>query len=488
MQKNRGEPQEKKESHADILIQIGRQAQFLRDEFGQPFAEVTIDGHKELMKINRGRFQDYLTKEFFEEKDKPPSLDALNQALSTLQAIAKFKGEKRKFHRRLAKVGKKFYYDLADKYWRIVRMSEEGSKILKNSPCVFVRTGNTKAQVEPDLENGDLLLLKKHLKLVRDRDWIMCLVYVVTCFVPAIPHPVLVLAGEKGSSKSTTLKMLKNIIDPSGQELLSMPNSKNDLALVLSNSYMPCFDNMDNLSAEKSDLLCMASTGGSISKRKLFSDEEEINLSFKHCVALNGINVIATRADLLDRSVILELSRIPDEERKEESIVWDDFQNDLPRIVGGAMNTLSKAMSIYPTVKIEKLFRMADFTRWGFAVAEALDLDGEEFLKAYRLNQRFANEEAIESHPIAAAVVALMKTDATWNGTVSALLKRLQRIAYNENINTNSKAWPNASHILSRRLKEIKYNLEQKGIFYSIRHGGQAKMISLEKKELPKKA
>ena len=38
------------------------------------------------------------------------------------------------------------------------------------------------------------------------------------------------------------------------------------------------------------------------------------------------------------------------------------------------MDTLVKAMEIFPIVHLEKLPRMADFTRWGYAIAESSKL------------------------------------------------------------------------------------------------------------------
>ncbi len=100
-------------------------------------------------------------------------------------------------------------------------------------------------------------------------------VYIVTCLVPGILHPVLVLHGEKGAAKATILRMVKAIVDPAHRDIQAMPNSIADLALALANAYFPCFDNLDRLSPEKSDLLCQAVTGGGFSKRTLYSDSEE---------------------------------------------------------------------------------------------------------------------------------------------------------------------------------------------------------------------
>lgn len=47
-------------------------------------------------------------------------------------------------------------------------------------------------------------------------------------------------------------------------------------------------------------------------------------------MSLNGINIVATRPDLLDRSILLELERIPKTERKTEKEIEEEFEKDLP--------------------------------------------------------------------------------------------------------------------------------------------------------------
>ena len=210
-------------------------------------------------------------------------------------------------------------------------------------------------------------------------------------------------------------------------------------------------------------------------RRTLFTDDDETLLELRRCVGLTGINVVVTRADLIDRSIIIELDRIPENERKEEREVWEAFERDRASIVGGALQTLANAMAIYPNVKLDKLPRMADFTRWGYAIAEVLGYGGERFLQAYRNNRNKSNEEAISSHPVAATVVAFMKENQTWSGSVATFLSELERVAFQEKINTNVKTFPKAAHILSRRLKEVKSNLEDVGITFDIRHAGDSK-------------
>ena len=142
-------------------------------------------------------------------------------------------------------------------------------------------------------------------------------------------------------------------------------------------------------------------------------------------------------------------------------------------------------MTIYPKVRLDRLGRMADFTRWGYAIAEAMGIGGESFLEAYLNNQNRSNEEAVAAKPVAAAVVAMMKTADSWEGSVAKLLGVLERVAAKEKINTYVKVWPKAAHILSRRLKEVQSNLKMAGIVFTIRHDGDAKVITIKKTDVP---
>ncbi|WP_117161420.1 hypothetical protein [Paraliobacillus sp. X-1268] len=470
----------RKPTQADTLIRLGRSTKFFKNDLEEAYAEIKINDHTELWKVKSKTFKMWLTKKYFEETGQATTSDAMNQALGVMEMMAMFDGEKHRLHLRVAEKNDKYYYDLADADWRVIEITPTGCEIVDNPPILFTRNKNTKAQVMPDFE-GDIRLLLKHVRIKSEDDQILLLIYVVTCLIPNMPHAVLVFSGEKGAAKTTSMRNIRQVIDPAVRDLMTMPNSIQDLAISLANNYMPCFDNLDNLSAAKSDLLCIASTGGGFSKRTLFTDDDETLLELQRCPALNGINVVVTRPDLMDRSIPIELERISEEGRKEENVVRSEFDRDKPSIVGGAFQILSKAMAIYPDVKLDKLSRMADFTRWGFAIAEAMGYEGERFLEAYKNNQNKSNEEAISSHPVAAVIVALMRNCNSWTGTVAELLTRLDYEAGRERIDTNVKSWPKAAHILSRRLKEVKSNLKEVGITFDIRHGGDAKKVTIKK-------
>lgn len=478
------QPGRKEEKQSDVIIKLAKDFRYFKDELEQGFVAIDIDNHVEVMEIKSKKFALYLTKLYFEEKLSSPGSDAISQAVKVFEMKAIFSDNQQKLQRRLAKDGEDYYYDICDREWRAIKINKDGCSIESNPPTLFRRSNNMKQQVEPDFTTkpSELFgLVEKHFRFKGKLDKVLFTVYLVTCFIPQIAHVLSVLFGEKGAAKSTTMRMMKEIVDPSMEGTLTMPTSKHDLAIVLSNNYMPCFDNLDTISAEKSDLLCMAATGGAFSKRTLYSDSDETILRFKRCVSLNGINIVATRPDLLDRSILLELERIPKTERKTEKEIEEEFEKDLPKFLGAIFNAMSKAIPLYDEVKLDEVGRMADFTYWGYAIAEVLELGGDIFLESYLTNQDTANEEALASHPVAAAVNAMMKTTPSWTGSVSQLLRKLEDIAEYEKINTRVKSWARDANVLSRRLKEVKSNLEEVGIHYYKRHAGSHKEITIEK-------
>ncbi len=471
------------ESQTNIILRLAQDFSYFIDELSVKYVAVPWPTHTEIMPLNGQRFKLRLTQDFYNEQGEAPQSDAVNRALDVLRAQALFDGEIKKLQPRVAMQSEHYYYDLGDPVWQAVKVTENECSIDPAPPILFVRSKNTAEQVIPDFSSpADQLgeLIQKHFRWKDEADVRLFTAYLVSCFLPDIPHPVLVIYGEKGSAKSTTMRMVKRIVDPAKQELLAMPTHRQELAITLTNNYLPCFDNLEGLSAEKSNILCMAATGGAFTARTLYTNSEETILSFKRPVALNGINVVATRADLLDRSIVLELTRVPHEARKPESAIWEEFEEDLPKFLGSIFNTISQSIKVRQDLTLDEVGRMADFTYWGYAIAEVVGIGGEEFITAYLGNQAKANEEALAAHPVGTAVLSLMSRDK-WDGSVTELLKELEFVAARDGINTKVKTWPKDPNVLSRRLNEIKSNLEELGIFYDIRNNGSYKKVSMEK-------
>ncbi|MFW6047422.1 MAG: hypothetical protein ACOCP4_06540 [Candidatus Woesearchaeota archaeon] len=204
---------------------------------------------------------------------------------------------------------------------------------------------------------------------------------------------------------------------------------------------------------------------------------------------MNGINLVVSEPDLIDRSIIFEMKRIKN--YIEDNTLWNNFKGDKPAILGGMFKALAAARKIYPEVELKQVGRMADFTKWGYAIAKAIDRGGEEFVDAYLRNKGQSNQEILESNPLAAAVIKMMHGVDKKEAMYSKMLNELNKVAREDSINTHSDLWPASPSALSRRLKEIKSNLEEIGIKYSRQKKTKGKILKFvnenAQKQEPKK-
>jgi len=284
-------------------------------------------------------------------------------------------------------------------------------------------------QAHPDpARDGNAWLFFNHANVPEEYRLIL-IVWLVAAFIPGMPFPAMLISGEAGAGKSFICAFLKRIIDPSVSALQDNPKKDEDFDLLLFKHYCLAIDNLSNLSVSRADRICSVITGSTVEKRVLHTDIDTIVLPCNPRIILNGINSISNRSDLLDRSITVRLKRISENARAEEAVINELFDKDLPYILGGIADILSKAMAIHPTVKLSKYPRMADFCRWGYAIAEALGGRGQEFLKAYAGNAAKLGEGLLESDSFMSGLVQMMDSDnPKVQGTFKEVVDRLHAL------------------------------------------------------------
>lgn len=388
-----------------------------------------------------------------------PSTDTINRVLQSLSAKALFEGSQHSLEVRSVHNNNGLWYDLGE---GAVRITMNGWDMPHDVPLVFKRFPHQKKQAEP-LSGGSLQLLLKYINITNESDQLLFLVYVVAAFIPNYPHPLLILHGAQGAGKTTPMKVMKELIDPSELGGLSAPKNIESFVQTISHHSFMFYDNLSTMQEWFSDALARAATGDSFSKRELYTDDDDVIYRFQKTIALNGINQVVYKSDLLDRSILLNLERISPENRKEAQVFWADFERDRPYILGAIFDTLAKTLALYPTVKLDKLPRMADFARWGYAIAEVSGYGGKRFIEAYSSNISIQHDEAIEANPVAQTIIEFMSDRDTWQGTPAELYNLLNIIAFKLQI-SQSRGWPKDAARLGRALTSIAPNLIAKDI------------------------
>jgi hypothetical protein len=178
---------------------------------------------------------------------------------------------------------------------------------------------------------------------------------------------------------------------------------------------------------------------------------------------INGLNLPATKGDLLNRTISHPTE--PNVERRTDQELEASFNKVLPEILGGFLDVIVKALKVRETVKVPKLFRLADFTQWGCALAVALGETVEDFIEAMEENLAYQNMADIENNVVADAFLSyciekLSLLNPTENKPLAAppekVFENVTSQAESMKIATKSKRWPSAACYFTRKLNDSK--------------------------------
>lgn len=477
-------------SQASLLIKYveSDDVELFHDDIHNPYARIKLDGHYITLSIKEKGFKRWIMKQYYNATGAAAGNEAYSSAVNVIEAKACFDGNEHVLSNRICWHDGAIWYDLGN--WEAIKITSQGWEVIENPPILFKKYKHQIAQkMEAEGETPTsnpktqkwIETLLTFVNIKDEKEKLLFVVYLVTCFIPDIPHVIPVLHGDKGAAKSTLFKIVKELVDPSTLKLASFPKDNNELVQKLAHHYFIGFDNISSLSDWQSDAICRGSSGEGFSKRELYSDDEDVIYTYQRCIGLNGINVVATKPDLLDRSILLRLERIPKKDRKTEGELWKSINKVKAEILTGIFTTISKAMQNKPEIKLEELPRMADFAIWGVAIAKSIGYKEGDFMEAYNANIQSQNREAIESNPVGELVLKFMENKIEWSGRASELLNLLEELALANKINVKAKNFPKAANTLTRRLNELKSNLADEGIIFEVKKEENHNTITLSK-------
>jgi len=449
-------------SQADRLVSMALERLTLfHDPDGHAYADLERDGHRETYRLRGRDFKEWLAREFYESERKAAPSQAINDALGVLEGKAKFDGPEYRVFVRIAPllVGNdlKMYLDLGGPDWHAAEVDPSGWRLVTSPPVRFRRPKTLQALLTPVL-GGKVSDLLEALNIAPD-SFHMLACWLVGALNPKGPYTLLELIGGQGTSKSTTASFIKRLIDPSSADLRTAPRGEDDLMIAAQGQHILCYDNLSDIPPWYSDALCRLATGGGLSKRELFSDDGEITLEAMRPVILTGIGELATRPDLLDRTLRIELPLIPADKRRPLEEVEAAFTAVAPGVLGALLRAVSMALKdrVQVARELKELPRMADFAVWVTAAEPALGVARGQFIKEYKENRAQGDNAALESNPVPLALVEMMKSRAEWTGLPSELLTKLEQglEQYHSGNTKKPKDWPQTPKALTNILRRF---------------------------------
>jgi hypothetical protein len=453
------EQTEKHSKQADRAIRLGEECELFHCA-DAGFARLLIDKHYEVWPLRGKQFRNWLQQQFYSTTGSVLYNQALDDALGALEGKAKFKSQEWPVHVRLAGNDTCIYLDLGDPEWQIVEITAEGWQIVKEAQVRFRRPPGMEALPIP-VSGGKLDTHLGPFLNMADEDRKLFISCLVAALRPTGPYPILNLQGEQGSAKSSAAWVFRQCIDPNTAPLRSTPREEQDMIIAAKNGWVIAYDNLSHLSGWVSDALCRLSTGSGYSTRELYTNYEEVIFQAQRPIILNGIEDLATRGDLLDRSVILNLPPVEEHKRMTEKYFQDQFRQEQPLILGALLDAVAAGIRNLPETNLDNPPRMADFATWVTACEKAIGWEPGTFLQVYRMNRADANSLALDANPIVPELIKLLAA-GSWLGTATDLHEAL-----NKQVSENkykSRAWPKSGRAISASLKRLAPNLRAVGI------------------------
>ncbi len=477
----KGDAKPKQRNQADRLIDyaLATGVELFLDQHEQPHALVT----GEAVALT-SRAYPWLINLMWAHEGISVGGEVLKTAVSTLAAFAHRDGKTRKLYTRAAWYEGAVYYQL--RKGRVWKIDRDGHALAEDPPVVFRSISNLKALPDP-VSGGSLDDAAAFTNIKSELGRRLWKANLVTTLLEHIPRPIEEYTGEAGAGKSTNSRVKKRLLDPTSPESVRL--DQRDFLQKADHAYIVMLDNLNSIPEWGVDTLCRLVTGEGDSKRVLYTDDNDFVFEMKRAIILNGINQPADRSDARDRTLPIELRRIPDNERKCEEELWEAFGEEHPKLLGAVLDALSRALKAKESVTLSRRPRLADWGEYAAAVYEAEGWsDGEKkgaelFLEDWEKVVRIQNRGTLEGSSVAQVVLAFMQDRDEYTGLATDLYGELKNLAEHEmNIDVvRDRTWPRSPSWLWRRIKEVKPTLRAVGIQADNKSNAKGSWILLTK-------
>ena len=293
---------------------------------------------------------------------------------------------------------------------------------------------------------------------VRDEDFVLLVGWQLGALRPTGPYALLIVTGAAGGGKTTVVRVAQRSIDPNFADLRPFKH-EDDMYIGAYNSLVLAFDNISRIKADDADVLARISTGIGYAKRALRTDADQFLMQVCRPIIINAIpDDLAERADLADRSIVVELPAMDEDKQRGEDEFWDSFKEANPKILGTLLDGVAGAIAGANQIDLSGYgrFRMPDFARFAEAGCRALGFEEGQFLSALSTNTERAMRLAFKQDVVAQAINLLIdQKPEGWRGNTRPLLDALVRAVAKAKQHhlLDHKSWPKTDTWLGRQLR-----------------------------------
>jgi len=230
---------------------------------------------------------------------------------------------------------------------------------------------------------------------------------IIWLFILAFPDvmptkPLLIVEGAPGSGKSASLQLIQYALMGESNPMILQRNKEDDFGVVLLRQPIALFDNADGYVDWIPDAVCAYATHGRWTKRRLFTDDEQLIIKPQAFIAVASKNPASfRREDTVDRCIVIRLERRGTFRPFER--LRDEILNERPQLLGEYLYKVGQIIDVLRQTADEdheEVHRMADFASFGRAVGQVLGWDPEAVVDLMAALQRERNAFVNEEDPL----------------------------------------------------------------------------------------
>ena len=448
-----------------VKLALAAGIELWKDGDSVPFATVPSGDHFENVRCESPVLKGALASMLVKSGKEMPTTNLLNDAVDLCRNHAMYAGEVRPTAIRVWFQDDSLYVFLADAEHRVIRVDGNGWRVIEGheAPVRFIKVGGLSPLPVPS-KAGSLDRLGEVINLT-GRELELVKAFLLGTLLPSGEYPVLVACGEEGSGKSTSLEIIRSIIDPRNVALGVLPKEERDLASRCANSHLLVLDNLSSLPDWMSDRLCQIATGVGFEYRKLYNDFEPAVAKAWSPIILGGIAGFVKRSDLLSRTITVHFSRLQGTTKnRRKEVILGKFRELWPEFLGGLLDLASRALRNRTSIREDAAQwpRLVDFCHWVTA-SEPPEARGA-FLQLIRDQESEARKSMVDDDPLADAIRSYVTRYGAKTMTADEWRKALTEAEAYGRDNPAPEGFPRSAEALAKKLPRIAPSLRAVGI------------------------
>jgi hypothetical protein len=190
----------KKPKPEELLLAIANKDELCHTTERIPVIVMEHDGKRRTFILPDKEYEGILAKRLYDSAGMIAKASWLKDAIRLIEALC-LEGPCRPVYTRIGYHEEVLYVDLGDDTLRVIRVSKDGWSIESDCPILFHRSPNVSPLPEP-VRGGTLAELRPLLN-ISDDDWPIVIAFLLSCWNPFGPFPLLVLIGQPGRLRHT---------------------------------------------------------------------------------------------------------------------------------------------------------------------------------------------------------------------------------------------------------------------------------------------